>query len=132
MPHFILEYSANLEDELDLPVLFEKLHTTAIATGVFPPGGIRTRAVRCDQYRIANGDPELGFVHMTTKMGHGRPLEVRQEAGKKIFATLTEHLEPVFDTHYMGISFEIVELHPDLNFKINNIHEKLKKESSAA
>ncbi len=55
MPHFIMEYSANLDDDLDIPALFEQLNDTAIATGVFPIGGIRTRAIRCEYYRIGEG-----------------------------------------------------------------------------
>ena len=35
MPHFILEYSANLNDDLDLDGLFGALHETAMDTGVF-------------------------------------------------------------------------------------------------
>jgi len=126
MPHFVLEYSSNLDDEIDTAGLFKKLHDTAIETGVFPIGGIRSRAVRCDQFRIADGDPDLRFVHLTIKLGTGRELEVRQAAGEHLFETLTAHLKPLFDSRYMGISFELAELHPVLNFKINNIHEKFK------
>ena len=126
MPHFVVEYSSNLEDEIDTAELFRKLHDTAIETGVFPIGGIRSRAVRCDQFRIADGDPELGFVHLTIKLGAGREIAVRRVAGERLFETLKAHLKPIFDSRYMGISFELVELHPELNFKINNIHEKFK------
>lgn len=130
MPHFILEYSANLEDEIQIPALFKKLHETAIGSGVFPIGGIRSRAVRCEHYRISDGDPEQGFVHLTLKMGHGRDLETRKSTGEKIFETFTSHLQPVYERWYMGISFEMVELHPDLNFKQNNIHQRFQQEEA--
>ena len=45
MPHFLVEYSSNLEDALDLPVLFEKLHTVAGKSGVFPVAGMRSRGL---------------------------------------------------------------------------------------
>lgn len=125
MPHFILEYSANLE--LDLPELFRKLRSTALETGIFQPGGFRFRAIRCDDYLVADGDPENAFVHLTLKLGHGRPLKVRREAGEAIFRTLTEHLRPIFDHRPLAISFEMAELDPELSFKQNNIHEKLKQ-----
>ena len=92
MPHFVVEYSSNLEDEIDTAELFRKLHDTAIETGVFPIGGIRSRAVRCDQFRIADGDPELGFVHLTIKLGAGREIAVRRVAGERLFETLKAHL----------------------------------------
>jgi len=126
MAHFILEYSGNLAGELDVPALFRELHATAVATGVFPLGGIRFRAVRCDDYLIADGNANNGFVHLSMKMGHGRPLEVRKDVGEKLFATLCTVLDPIFQRRPLGISFEIQELNPDLNYRKNNIHDRLK------
>jgi 5-carboxymethyl-2-hydroxymuconate isomerase len=126
VPHFILEYSANLEPELSVPELFKKLRATALETGIFPLGGIRFRALRCDDYLVADGDPENAFVHLTLKIGHGRPLETRKEAAEAIFRTLIEHLSPIFDRRPLGISFEMAELDPELSFKRNNLHERLK------
>ena len=34
MPHLILEYSANIESELDLPGLMEKLRDAVVESGV--------------------------------------------------------------------------------------------------
>lgn len=122
-----MEYSANLDDDLDIPLLFEKLNATAIETGVFPIGGIRTRAVRCEHYRIGEGDPENTFVYLTAKVGAGRDLEILKAAGAKVFETFTTYLQPIYDRRYMSIGFDIQELHPDLGFKQNNIHKKLAK-----
>ena len=130
MPHFIVEYSANLEQELDLPELLKVLNDTAVSTGVFPLGGIRSRAIRCDYFRVAEGDPENGFIHLTAKVGSGRPIEILQEAGDTVFQAFTDFLEPVFSTRYLSIGFELTELHPVLNYKKNNIHEKLKAKSN--
>ena len=122
MAHFILEYSGNLAGELDVPALFRELHATAMETGVFPVGGIRFRAVRCDDYLIADGNPDNAFVHLSMKMGHGRTLAVRKDVGEKLFTTLCAVLDPIFQRRPFGISFEIRELNPDLNFKKNNMH----------
>ena len=126
MPHFIMEYSANLDDDLDIPVLFERLNETAIATGVFPIGGIRTRAVRCEHYRIAEGDPDNAFVYFTARVGAGRDAKVLKEACDKIFSTVTEILQPIYDRRYLSIGFEMAEIDPVLSYKKNNIHEKFK------
>lgn len=123
MPHFILEYSANLSPGLDVPALFKSLHRTAMDTGIFPLGGIRFRARRCDEYLIADGNPDNAFVHLELKMGHGRTLDVRKAAGERLFATLCDFLEPVFRRRPLGISLEIGELHPDLSYKKNNMHK---------
>ncbi|MBU2964572.1 5-carboxymethyl-2-hydroxymuconate Delta-isomerase [Amphritea sp. 2_MG-2023] len=125
MPHFIMEYSANLDDDLDIPALFEKLNETAIATGVFPIGGIRTRAVRCEFFRVGEGDPENTFVHLTAKVGSGRSPEVLKAASDTIFETFSASLKPIFDRRWMSVGFEMIELHPERNYRMNNIHKKL-------
>lgn len=125
MPHFIMEYSANLDEDLDIPALFEQLNDTAIATGVFPLGGIRTRAIRCEHYRIGEGDPDNTFVHLTAKVGAGREPAVLKAAADKVFAAFTAALQPVFDRRYMSIGFEMIELNELRNYKQNNIHQKL-------
>ena len=122
MAHFILEYSANLTPELDVPALFRQLLDAAQATGVFPLAGIRFRARRCDEYLIAEGNPDNAFVHLSMKMGHGRTLEVRKAAGEKLFAALCAHLDPIYQCRPLAISFEIRELNPDLNYRKNNMH----------
>ena len=44
MPHFHIEYSANLEEMVDMAALCDHLRRAAIATGVFPMPGVRIRA----------------------------------------------------------------------------------------
>ena len=130
MAHFILEYSNNLQEtEINLDVLFEKLHTCAIDSGIFPIAGVRSRAIAYDRYRIADGDPELAFVNLSVKVGSGRSVEVRQQVGRQLFDVLVAHLQPVLDSRRIGISFEMRELDPDVKFNKNNIHGKFAPES---
>jgi len=127
LPHVIVEYSANIEDQIALDALLDKLHACALRTGVFPLGGLRVRAHRADAYRIADKAPENGFVHVTALIGHGRPLDVQQRAGEELFAALTKHLEPVYEKSPLAISLNVQEFHPVLNFKKNNLHEHVKR-----
>ncbi len=127
MPHLIVEYSANVEALIGLDALLDKLHASALETGVFPLGGLRVRAHRTDAYRIADKAPDNGFVHVTALIGHGRPLDVQQRAGEQLMAALTEHLDPLYVTSPLAISLTVQEFHPVLNFKKNNLHEYVKK-----
>ncbi len=122
MPHLIVEYSANIEDRIALDGLLDKLHASALATGVFPIGGLRVRAHRVDDYRIADKAPDNGFVHVTAMIGQGRPLDVQQRAAEELFATLTAHLEPLYAKSPLAISLNLQEF-PVLNYKKNNLHE---------
>jgi len=125
VPHLIIEYSANLEDDLDLDGLMVKLRDCAVASGVFPLGGIRIRGARRDRYLITDGDPENGFVHLIARIGHGRPLDVRKEVAGALFEVLSEHLDPIYQKRGLGISFEIQEIEPATSIKKNNLHERL-------
>ena len=130
MPHLIVEYSANIEDQIALDALLDKLHTCALGTGVFPIGGLRVRAHRADAYRIADKAPDNGFVHVTAIIGHGRPLDVQQRAGEELLAALTQHLQSLYERSPLAISLNIQESHPVLNFKKNNLHEHVKRRGS--
>jgi 5-carboxymethyl-2-hydroxymuconate isomerase len=127
LPHLIVEYSANIEDQIALDALLDKLHACALGTGVFPLGGLRVRAHRADAYRIADKAPENGFVHVTALIGHGRPLDVQQRAAEELFAVLTSHLDSLYAKSPLAISLNVQEFHPVLNFKKNNLHEHVKR-----
>ena len=132
MPHLIVEYSANIENEIALDELLDKLHARALETGVFPLGGLRVRAHRADKFRIADKAPDNGFVHVTALIGHGRALLHVERAGEQLFATLTEHLGPLYAKRPLAISLNVQEFHPVLNFKKNNLHEHVQKRAKRA
>jgi 5-carboxymethyl-2-hydroxymuconate isomerase len=122
MAHFIYEYSANLPaDQLDLPGLMAKMHAAAAATGVFPLAGMRSRAIRCDDYRVGDGNPEHGFLNLSMKVGRGRDLETRLATGRTLFDILIDHLQPIFATRGLAVSFEMRELEEHVKFNHKNI-----------
>lgn len=127
MPHLVIEYSANIEDQIALEELLDKLHTCALGTGVFPIGGLRVRAHRTEHYRIADKSAANGFVHVTALIGHGRPLDVKQRAGEQLFAALTAHLDALYARSPLAISLNMQEFDPVLNFKKNNLHEYVQR-----
>ena len=46
MPHFTIEYSANLDAEVDMQSFCEEIRRAALSTGVFEIGAVRVRAIR--------------------------------------------------------------------------------------
>ncbi|WP_339671025.1 5-carboxymethyl-2-hydroxymuconate Delta-isomerase [Dasania marina] len=130
MPHFILEHSTNIDDELlALDQLFEKLHNAALATKLYPLAGIRSRAHRCDNFRVANGNPNYAFLHLQVKIGAGRSDEEKQSSAQAFFKVLSEHLAPIQQQQGLGISFELNELPEVLKYNLNNLREHLSLES---
>lgn len=123
MPHLFVEYSANLDHVLDIPRLVAAVHAAALETGVFPIGGIRTRAERRDIYAIADCHPDNGFVYVQARIGKGRTPEVRQKAAEHIFAEVKSETAKVFVSRPLGLTLEIVEIDPVGSLKNNNLHE---------
>lgn len=125
MPHFIVEYSANVESYIDMPEFADRIRDVAVDTGVFPLGGIRVRMHPCAIYTIADGNPDAAFLHIQLRVGAGRELQVRKEAGDQVFENLTTYFNKVFDSMPFALSFEMVEIDPVLTYKKNNIHQHL-------
>ncbi|EKI0253043.1 5-carboxymethyl-2-hydroxymuconate Delta-isomerase [Enterobacter asburiae] len=126
MPHFIAECTDNIREEADLPGLFAKVNEALAATGIFPLGGIRSRAHWLDTWQMADGRHDYAFVHMTLKIGSGRSLESREEVGEMLFALIKTHFAELMASRYLALSFELDELHPTLNYKQNNVHALFK------
>lgn len=124
MPHFYAECTDNIRDSAKLPELFSKVNQLLAATGIFPLGGIRSRAIWLDTWQMADGAADYAFVHMTLKIGHGRSLESRKEVGEALFSLIKEHFSLLMAERYLALSFAIEELNPDLNYKQNNVHQR--------
>jgi len=128
MPHFTIEYSANIDSVVDMDDVVEVVRKAAVETGIFPLGGIRVRAIRCEHYAIADGRPNFGFLDMVLRLGEGRDLATRQKAGEHIFEVLSAHLDPVFANSKFALSFDMQINDKQTSWKRNNIHEALKVE----
>lgn len=129
MPHFTIEYSANLDATVDMSALCETVLEAALATGVFEIGAVRVRAIRCDAYAIADRLPENSFIDMSLRMGAGRSGEARKTIGEAVFAAAKAFLQPQFASPHFALSFEIREIDPELSWKKNAIHPRLRSGS---
>src|SRR5437879_1626372 len=125
MPHFTIEYSGILAGRVDMGAVVELVRKAAVETGIFPLGGIRVRAVRCEHYAIADGNPQLGFLDMVLRLGEGRDLATRKKAGEHIFKALSAYLDPVCNEMKFALSFDMQINDKETSWKHNNIHEAL-------
>jgi 5-carboxymethyl-2-hydroxymuconate isomerase len=130
MPHFTIEYSANLDNRVDMGNVVELIRKAAVETGIFPLGGIRVRAVRCEHFAIADGSAHFGFLDMVLRLGEGRDLPTRKKAGEHIFKVLSAYLDPVFANGKFALSFDMQINDKETSWKRNNIHDALKVETA--
>ncbi|THD84333.1 5-carboxymethyl-2-hydroxymuconate Delta-isomerase [Aliigemmobacter aestuarii] len=128
MPHFQIDYSANLEDRLDIAGLCRVLRDAAAATGVFPLAGIRVRATACTHCVIADGDPGHAFLDLSVRLRAGRPIEARRAATEAIFAALQAYCAPVMRSSSLMLSMEMRDIDPDLSPKASSIRDHLPKD----
>ena len=126
MPHFTIEYSANLDSQLDMTAFCDQIRRAALGTGVFETGAVRVRALRCEHYSIADNNPEDAFIDVSLRMGAGRGHVAKKETGDAIFAAMTQHLAALFPSQHFALSFEIREIDAELSYKRNTIHERFR------
>jgi len=128
MPHLTIDYSANLEPELDVSGLCETLRRAGIETGVFSPAGIRVRAHRADHYAIADGGPQHAYVDIGVRLRGGRDLETRKAATAHLFRAAEAYLEPLLASRPIALSMEMRDIDPELSPKRNTIRDHIKED----
>ena len=122
MPHLTLEYTTNLEFEIQ--PLLARLHEELVATGAVNLKGIKSRAVRHEEYRIADGDPEYAFVHVGLLIREGRPVEVKQEATRRVLEVLKSVFGERFESGFLSLSVDLQEMPEGIARTLHNIPEK--------
>ncbi len=132
MAHIVVEYSAGLQKRLNIAEFIAAIHDAAVQTGIFPVGGLRTRAYGPGHCLIADGHADNAFVHLSLKVGHGRDLETRKRACETIFAAACRQLASLYERSPLAISLEMQEIDPVLTFKKNNLHEYVAKRRKPA
>jgi 5-carboxymethyl-2-hydroxymuconate isomerase len=128
----MIEYSSNLEGRLDVQSFVDAVHEAALATGVFPVGGIRTRAYATRFYRIADGHPDNAFVHVMLRVGPGRDAATRKRACESVFAAVCAALNGALDGMPLGISLEMQEIDRQFAYRQNNLHDYVLRRSGGS
>ncbi len=126
MPHFRIEYSANLKGKLDMAELCRAVHQSIMASGLFELGAIRVRAFCAEHYAIADQLPENSFIDMEFRVGAGRSVEDLKQTGESIFAAAQNLTKPLSATPHFALSLEIRTIAADLSWKKNAMHARLR------
>ncbi len=127
MPHFMIDYSANLEDAIDIQALCDALCKAAAQIDCFPMAGVRVRATRVDYYSIADGNPKHGFIDISVRLRAGRPDAVKQFAVNKLFDAVHMLVAPAMETRSIALSMEMRDIDPELSPKVGTIRKYLKE-----
>lgn len=128
MPHFHIDYSANVEDIVDIGALCEVLRATAAGIETFPMPGIRVRATRVDHVAMADGDPKHGFVDLSIRLREGRSDEVKTDAVAQVFAALKNFMTPAMATRSIALSAEIRDINAAFSPKFGTVRDHLEQQ----
>jgi 5-carboxymethyl-2-hydroxymuconate isomerase len=121
MPHLTLEYTDNLQ--FDVQPLLARLHAELVATGAVNLKGIKSRAIRHSEYRIADGNEEYAFVHVNLLIREGRPFEVQKDAAQRVMEVLKETFGDRFEKGHLSLSVDIKEMRDGIAQTFHNIPE---------
>lgn len=127
MPHFIVDYSANLDDAIDMAAFCDHLRVVAGGLDVFPAAGVRVRAIAAQHYSIADGNPAHGYIDVSIRLRGGRPDDVKKAATQTLFEAARDFIEPVMSKQPIALSFEMRDIDPELSPKTGTIRDHLEK-----
>jgi 5-carboxymethyl-2-hydroxymuconate isomerase len=133
MSHMTLEYSANLRAAGRFGELCRELaqYMTELRVDgqpVFPPGGVRVRAIPCEDFCIADGSvQDAGFVHAVLKIGAGRSGAAKHATCAGLFDIMKTHFAAQYAKQGLALSLEFIEFSELGTLKHNNLHARLKE-----
>ncbi len=123
MPHLTLEYTANLDFEVQ--PLLARMHAELAATGAVSLKAIKSRAVRRSEYRVADGNPDYAFVFVSLLILEGRPPEVQSEFAQRVLAVLKETFRDRIENGYLSLSVDVREMREGTCASFHNIPESI-------
>ena len=125
MPHLMIDYSANVESDVDMGALCDTLRDVAASIDAFPLAGVKVRAVRVGHYAIADGNPEHGFIDISVRIREGRDMETKQNAAQKLFDAANEFVADVMQRRSLALSLELRDIDAALSPKSGSIRKYL-------
>ncbi len=129
MPHLVVEYSDNVARHHDIDELLAVVHDAALATGLPPLAGLRTRGVSRAHYRIATGDPDFAFIAIVARIGPGRSPDDKTAFLNAVLDAAEAEVDRAGGPLVVSWSIEIQEI--DAGFRINRNHIRSRLEEGA-
>jgi len=104
MPHLIIEYSADVADQVAIRDIVDAAHDGAMSSELFPEYDIKTRAIAYRDHRT--GQTRDSFVHVTVRLLDGRSDEQKAMLGEAVLGCIEPLLPRV-----ASVGVEIVDMH---------------------
>lgn len=93
MPHFVIEYSRDIEAKFDITKIMQIAFDSGVASGVMQASDIKVRARPYDHYQLVNeGD---SFLHVTVFLLDGRTDTQKEQVALILRENLQSYLVDV-------------------------------------
>lgn len=117
MPQITLQYTDNVYQGAAFSELFSNIHRIVSEVGGIRLGNCKSRAIRLEDYFVAAGDTQEGFVHLDLAILEGRSDDVKRELGRRCLDALKRHFATVDEALELQITVEIRDMRRDSYFK---------------
>lgn len=89
MPHIIVEYSQNLESQIDVPNLLHELHQALAAEGI-DKERIKTRGIALNHAVVGDEGTDDDMMHTTLLLLEGRDIPTKKKYGDALYAVMNK------------------------------------------
>lgn len=117
MPHVVIEYSSNIEQDIDGGLLLSELSSLISAAGEIALEHFKSRLLRRDEYHVGEGGSLDAFVHAEVGVFSGKPPEVMRRIGEDCLEYLEEYFSGAAGELSLQITVEIREIDEEGYFK---------------
>ncbi len=90
MPHIIVEYSKNLEEQIQVGEMLIDLHEALAAEGI-DKMRIKTRGIALDHAVVGTTGAQGAMIHATLLLLEGRTIETKKQYGDKLHHIMQNH-----------------------------------------
>jgi 5-carboxymethyl-2-hydroxymuconate isomerase len=115
MPHVVLQYTANLESQVDMPALCRDIaavlveQTDEAGGPLFPIAGTRVLAYPAQVYAVADGKGDYGFCYINIRIAGGRSEAAKKRSGDAVLAKVQARFAAAFEKKHIGVTVQIDE-----------------------
>jgi 5-carboxymethyl-2-hydroxymuconate isomerase len=134
MPHVVVQYTANLETEVDMAALCREIASTLIEQRdeeggpLFPIGGTRVLAYPAQAFAVADGKDDYGFCYINIRIASGRSHIKKKQAGDAVLARVQARFAAALEDRRVGVTIQIDESPGQVyDAKHGNLHPLFKQ-----
>lgn len=117
MPQLTLQYTANINQEIDYSNLFAKLHNILADVGGINIENCKSRALKLNNYYISQGEISNAFIHLDVRFLEGRSLPIKKEIGNQLLEALNSFYQKSLTELDLQFTVEISDIQRELYFK---------------